>query len=332
MRVRTATRDSEVAMREAGRRTSPRAGLTLLEVLCAVGIVGLLAALALPAIQQARATARHTVCQSRLKELGSAFHAFEESRRVLPVYSHAFIDLLPYIDQADLHAAILRDREPGPHPPFSYSVPLFTCPADPDIRPGGGQMNYKVTCGTRYCDDSPHVNGLALSFRPSRRFRGRTISDVVDGTSTTAALSERRVEFFYRDETLPSDAEADADPVRFLWFTTTVVNGIGQEEQFVDECVSRRTTPKPVLHTTSGRYCEGPLYYDHLLPPNSVGCHNGPPSGIDMHIRLIPPNSLHAGGVNLLYLDGHVAFVSDAIDLRPWRAIATIAGGDNPAE
>ena len=38
--------------------------------------------------------------------------------------------------------------------------------------------------------------------------------------------------------------------------------------------------------------------------------------------------SLHPGGVNALFDDGHVAFVRDAIDARLWRASATRAGGE----
>ena len=36
--------------------------------------------------------------------------------------------------------------------------------------------------------------------------------------------------------------------------------------------------------------------------------------------------SLHPGGVNALFGDGHVAFVRDAIDPRLWRASATRPG------
>ena len=38
--------------------------------------------------------------------------------------------------------------------------------------------------------------------------------------------------------------------------------------------------------------------------------------------------SLHPGGVNVLFCDGHVAFVRDAIDPRLWRGLATRAGGE----
>ena len=38
--------------------------------------------------------------------------------------------------------------------------------------------------------------------------------------------------------------------------------------------------------------------------------------------------SLHPGGVNVLFCDGHAAFVRDGVALPAWRAIATRAGGE----
>lgn len=38
--------------------------------------------------------------------------------------------------------------------------------------------------------------------------------------------------------------------------------------------------------------------------------------------------SMHPGGVNVLFADGHVDFYSDTIDLVPWLAISTMAKGE----
>jgi prepilin-type processing-associated H-X9-DG protein len=40
--------------------------------------------------------------------------------------------------------------------------------------------------------------------------------------------------------------------------------------------------------------------------------------------------SFHAGGVNVLLLDGSVRFVADAVAPPVWRALGTRAGGDVP--
>ena len=38
--------------------------------------------------------------------------------------------------------------------------------------------------------------------------------------------------------------------------------------------------------------------------------------------------SRHPGGVNVLTADGAVRFVKQTVALPPWKALATIAGGD----
>jgi prepilin-type processing-associated H-X9-DG protein len=38
--------------------------------------------------------------------------------------------------------------------------------------------------------------------------------------------------------------------------------------------------------------------------------------------------SAHAGGVNLIYADGSLQFIADAIDMEVWRAISTIGGNE----
>ena len=38
--------------------------------------------------------------------------------------------------------------------------------------------------------------------------------------------------------------------------------------------------------------------------------------------------SVHPGGVHVVFVDGHVNFVEDAIDLALWQALGTIAGGE----
>jgi prepilin-type processing-associated H-X9-DG protein len=38
--------------------------------------------------------------------------------------------------------------------------------------------------------------------------------------------------------------------------------------------------------------------------------------------------SRHPGGVNVMYADGSLRFVSDSIALQAWQALATIAGDE----
>lgn len=67
---------------ENGRRRAE--GVTLIELLCVIAIIGILIAMILPAVQEAREAARRMACSNRLRQLGLGLSEFESVHKVLP--------------------------------------------------------------------------------------------------------------------------------------------------------------------------------------------------------------------------------------------------------
>ena len=116
------------------KRTLPKLGFTLVELLVVITIIGILIALLLPAVQAAREAARQTQCQNNLKQLALGCLNHESITKRLPTDGWGFAwtgdadrgndwrqpggwiyNILPYIEQQPLHD--LGTRHAGPNSP-----------------------------------------------------------------------------------------------------------------------------------------------------------------------------------------------------------------------
>lgn len=294
-----------------------RRGMTLIEVVVVVVIVGLLLSIILPATQMARESARTMNCRSNFHQIGVAIANYESAFGVLPFgeASNALFGILPFAGYEPAASAVKSANWNFSDPLVaSISVPLFVCPSDTiGIRWRGLRPNYLPNEGTGI--QTYGFNGISKvgDQRCLRR------SDLKDGSANTVMMSERRIwEQGIADE-------------RRAWFTLAAHRGSTELEDFVTACEGTRVTP---VYPTIEYFDPGVMLithtgygYDHILPPNSPSCFNGPPSDpLSTSVFAISASSSHRGGVNVLLAAGDVRFVANNIDRRLWRAFGSRNG------
>lgn len=162
-------------------------GFTLIELLVVIAIIGVLIALLLPAVQQAREAARRAQCLNNLKQLGLAVQNYHSAYNYLPMLKQntmsspaptggtprsedflngVFCAILPFIDQEGLYSLYnhsLTSRRQENTTCGNTIVSTFICPSDmskeslppnPPIAPSttpvaaNGQTSYGVNAGT----------------------------------------------------------------------------------------------------------------------------------------------------------------------------------------
>ncbi|MCA9048298.1 MAG: DUF1559 domain-containing protein [Planctomycetaceae bacterium] len=175
-----------------------RSGFTLIELLVVIAIIAILAALLLPAVQQAREAARRTQCKNNLKQLGIALHNYHDTHNQFPpailfssyksaanavldkqtynVTTNGFVLILPYLDQAPIYnqwnlnvtstnsnAANGLPVQGGslaqPNLGLSQTIlQAFLCPSDPTPK----LFTYTGTT-TNYLTDSGAINNYCFA-------------------------------------------------------------------------------------------------------------------------------------------------------------------------
>jgi prepilin-type N-terminal cleavage/methylation domain-containing protein/prepilin-type processing-associated H-X9-DG protein len=192
-------------------------GLTLVELLVVLAIIGVLIALLLPAVQSARESGRRMVCVNNLRQLGVALHSHHAAHGSFPPgqtevevhgewISHGWVPfILAYLEQPDVANRYrfneswdshFNDDRAGPGPGRTF-IKTLTCPSAPN-RSGG------VSAGnTRKPLDYPATNlwigsdNSELPLPTSDSTSGvlghnirRRIAEIIDGTSSTLVLAE----------------------------------------------------------------------------------------------------------------------------------------------
>lgn len=190
-------------------RLHQRQGVSLVEVLVVIGIIGVLVGLLLPAVQQVRAASLKTKCSGNLRQIGIAAQNYHSSLERLPsgmrfangtdpmLYSSWLVALLPYLEQTEQWNIAQRDYSRSRFPfaiPTHFGlasvIPTLNCPAD--SRTNSAQVARRSGYAVAFtsflgCAGRDLLSNDGVLFRDSLiRF-----CDVTDGTSQTILAGER---------------------------------------------------------------------------------------------------------------------------------------------
>jgi prepilin-type N-terminal cleavage/methylation domain-containing protein/prepilin-type processing-associated H-X9-DG protein len=320
-----------------------RLGFTLVELLVVIAIIGVLVALLLPAVQAAREAARRSQCNNNLKQIGLSIHNFEgvygkfpaaTTRVEIDTWMHGptwWVYTMPYVEQNAAYEKIVFPRQTfwfggaGSHPntliwknvKFSY----MQCPSSPlptfSDATGSRDVGYQRPFYTCVLGAENHASAM----RANSQFRGvvsdggvitlgrgQTMASVTDGTSNTIMVGEQSGQMFHNNGLpLPIPGNSNNNDGR-------VDNNRGFHMG-----TSHVGHPSGNNSMTAGRNC---------THNNCARCYNTTTintRGIETR-RLVfndygelrcnkPLNSQHPGGINALFTDGHVAFVSATVPL-----------------
>lgn len=327
-------------LRAGNRKT----GFTLVELLVVIAIIGVMVGLLLPAVQAAREAARRMSCGNNIKQLALAFHNYHDTHKVFPAFQYhvvgasswhghgALVQILPFIEQAAMfdqvrfyeafdsthNNALARNR-----------IPAFLCPSDisyPDSNFGGN--NYAVSGGARvdfYTEDSPNQ-----ASGPFARRHATKMADMTDGTSNVVMLAE-----LIKGDNSGSSLEKRRDFTNNLSIATrqfppqTEIDAAG---------VACDSNAESWHASNAGRNWNagipGFIAINTVAPPNwkYVNCCEGGTFGYACDRNgIVPPRSMHPGGVQMAMGDGSVHFTSESIDLVTWQRMGA-RGDGNPVQ
>jgi prepilin-type processing-associated H-X9-DG protein len=320
----------------------------LIELAVVLGIIALLMALLIPAIQSAREASRRADCLSRMAQVGRALHNFEETYHYFPPLHSGrepgvsfpawgseyspFAQLLPYLDQAPVFNQLnFGDGRtfgiPNDFGPLGQvRISVLLCPSDgPELG-----CNYRCCTGQGAYDwdhfgDQPDSGSGAFS-----RLKLIRPGDFTDGLSNTIGVSEK---------IKSPGVAAGWFPRGQFWYSgiADLLGSYPPSETVVDTCGSLSGSPSQFGWHAGGTWILG-IYdytaYNHTVGPNSpiVDCsvHDGgiqPPSW-EADGGVFAARSYHPGGVNCLLMDGSARFVSDSVALEIWHGLATRGGAE----
>jgi prepilin-type N-terminal cleavage/methylation domain-containing protein/prepilin-type processing-associated H-X9-DG protein len=340
-----------------------RSGFTLVELLMVIAIISILVSILLPAVSRVREIANRLRCSNNLHQIGIAMHGYETNRGTfptggasfdpfsvptagLPIFDlqSTFLVLLPYLDAGDVlfnydmtqpYNATAANKFAAQTP-----IPTYQCPTNPiRARSGLDSRGYGITdympVSAALLNPVPTAGGtvrftpvtavdwqaslgpLRVVPTPTGGFTGAPSSIIVDGLSRTIGI----VEDVGRSENF--------SPLRY----DDPVYAAGGSADLLPTGTTKRNAFRWAEPASAG-FVGGPFGatypYSGKILNNSYAPFGGPSTCYWTNFDCGPngePFSFHGGGVNCLFMDGHVNFIRDDIDPLTLRRMLTAQEG-----
>lgn len=311
-----------------------RCAFTLIELMAVIGIISILMALLLPAVQASREAARNLACCANLKQVALALANYESSFGCYPPayviwkvpgtagfgtnYS-ALALILPQVEQSPLYntinfsqAGLLLDEVSRCNSTaLGTCLSTFMCASDPLAGTSVPGANSRLNYGTDSGLDGVH-DGM---FQPNV---GVGTAMIRDGLSQTLCVSEKLI-----------GSGSNAGSWQRDWRPVAVANGYpASPDAWFQVCSELDGEPNYTSDAGRSWLLGGARYTGFFVSatPNSPFSDCG--TGHFLGTGIFAVRSFHPGGVNAALADGSVHRYSSGTQRHIWMALGTIDSGD----
>ncbi len=179
-------------------------GLTVIELLVVVLIIGVLIGMLLPSVSRSRSAGLGAQCLNNLRQLALSSLNYESANMHFPMgvgvdaiggvdaeHMSGLVAILPFMEQNNVFARIRDDKERPPLWTLEYEmwemrIPVFMCPAVGDDGQDFGPTHYGFCIGDR-ARNVARPEAVRGMFGTGQKV---TFADLPDGSSNTIMLGE----------------------------------------------------------------------------------------------------------------------------------------------